>query len=316
LFVGDPDQLSPVGHGAPLRDMIAMGLPCGHLKEIQRNAGRIVRACAEIRDKHRFATSKKIDLSGEQPENLLLIERAQPAGQLNELKQLLGRIQAGGKRDAVWDVQVVCAVNEKSPLARKALNKELQSLLNPQGEKCEPNPFRVGDKIICTANGLLPAEDSRQDAAGEDGRIYVANGELARVEKVKEKYTVAKLTAPDRVVRIPRGEGKEGNETGCAWELGYVISVHKSQGSEWPILVVMLDSYPGAVMLCDRHWIYTAISRAKELGILIGKKTVAENMCRKSHMWKRKTFLCEGVEELREVSLEGLWGQDLEEVGA
>ena len=80
------------------------------------------------------------------------------------------------------------------------------------------------------------------------------------------------------------------------WDLGYALSVHKGQGSEWPLVVVMLDEYPGARMVCSREWLYTAISRAKRLCLMVGKMGTAVGMCRKEALGKRKTFL---VEEIR-----------------
>lgn len=146
-----------------------------------------------------------------------------------------------------------------------------------------------------------------------DGRVFVANGEQARVIEVQPKYTVAETMAPQRTIRIPRGD-TNGDDTGCNWELAYALSVHKSQGSEWPVVIVMLDSYPGAVFLCDKHWLYTAISRAKEFCILIGRGGTARAMCRKSHMWDRKTFLREELESLRMQSVATTWDRELMEV--
>lgn len=312
LLVGDPGQLSPVGHGAPLRDMIAAGLPCGHLTEIRRNSGRIVECCKEIAEKSEFCSSRKMDL--EAGENLVHVERPTGDSQIIELRTFLDRIRAGGKYDPIEDVQVLVAVNAKSPLARKTINRDLQVLLNPNGERAGANPFRAGDKIVCLSNGWVPAGDDDQDEANEDGKIYVANGEQARVERVAENYTVAKLKAPDRLVLIPRGENGGGDsqdsddeaktDTGCNWDLAYGISVHKSQGSEWPIVIYLVDSYAGAVRLVDRHHIYTGISRAKTLCVTIGRLSILRDAVRKSHMWKRKTFLKETIEDLRLLSVE------------
>lgn len=75
------------------------------------------------------------------------------------------------------------------------------------------------------------------------------------------------------------------------WDLGYALSVHKSQGSEWPIVIVALDSYAGARMICDRSWIYTAISRARHKCYLVGESELAERFCRVQKINQRKTFL-------------------------
>lgn len=317
LFVGDPGQLSPVGHGAPLRDLIAVGLPCGQLTEIQRNSGRIVRACAEIAEKNRFDHSPCVDLAA--GENLPWIERAQPEGQIEELKGLLESIRNGGKKDPVWDVQILVAVNEKSPLGRKPLNALLQGFLNPNGEQIAGNPFRVGDKIVNGKNGLFPCEPTNlagfNEEKNDDDKVYSANGELARVEKVFPKFTVARLWNPDRLIRIPRGGGDGGeDDSGCSWDLGFAITTHKAQGAEFPIVIVMIDSYPGAIRLVTKEHIYTSLSRARELCVGIGRHSIALAACSRSGLWKRKTFLREQIEALRVQGISKAWEEDLLEV--
>jgi ATP-dependent exoDNAse (exonuclease V) alpha subunit len=179
--------------------------------------------------------------------------------------------------------------------------------------KASGNPFRVGDKIVCLKNGRYKALE--YDAANPDAdvndrdEVYVANGELARVLDVEPGSTTARLENPTRVVRIPRGGGEnsqaegDGGEqaaesgagAGCNWDLGYCLSVHKSQGSEWPVVITMLDDYPGARMVCSREFLYTAISRAKDSQYLIGRKATADAMCARPAIWKRKTFLRERI---------------------
>lgn len=309
LFLGDPDQLSPVGPGAPLRDMIAAGVPCGHLTEIQRNAGDIVKTCAAIRDKKPFDILPAIDLYGKH--NLAGWEARSPEMLVSELKKAIRDAETEG-HDPIRDVQIVVPVNDKSPVGRKPLNRILQSHLNPTGATVHGSPFRVGDKIICLSNGMVPAIQA--ESRDEQGRVRVANGEQAIVMEVAVNYTVARMEAPERIVRIPRGQKQEG-ESGCDWDLAYAISVHKSQGSEFPVVLVVIDSYPGAVRLCDRHWIYTAISRAKTYCVLIGNIAVAKGMPQKSWMWRRKTFLVEDLRESRLGDFLHEWDQCCNEIG-
>ena len=136
--------------------------------------------------------------------------------------------------------------------------------------------------------------------------VYVANGEQARVIEVSEKYIVAELSNPKRVIRIPVASKRETNEdeqdqeteesgSGCDWDLAFAISVHKSQGSDWPVVIVMIDDYAGARMVCSREWIYTAISRAKEQCVLIGNRETANGMCRRPALGRRKTLLKERI---------------------
>jgi exodeoxyribonuclease V alpha subunit len=164
VICGDVNQLPPVGFGAPLRDLITAGLPYGELVQIRRNAGRIVRCCHTIIDKHRFEPSPALDLAAESPENLLHVERRDPAEQIETIKAMLERFRGGmelpGRRriDPVWQVQIIVPVNEKSPLARTRLNTILQSFLNPGGEQAKESKFRVGDKICCGRNHFAITE--------------------------------------------------------------------------------------------------------------------------------------------------------------
>lgn len=333
MLIGDVNQLSPVGPGAPLRDLAAAGLPTGNLVEIFRNSGRIVRCCHGIIDRHRFEPSPAMDLDAESPENLLHLERREPDQQIETLKTILDKFRGGsvitGRRiDPVWDVQILVPVNQKSPLARVTLNRILQGFLNPAGETVDGNPFRIGDKIVNGKNGWLPVETQiPRDLAGgpwnenqKEGKVYAANGEQAVVLAVQPRLTVARLWLPDRIVRIPRG-GDNGNQdennsgdnggTGCDWQLAYALSTHKAQGSSWPVVITLADAYPGARMLCDCCWIYTSLSRAETLAITIGQRNVIDEMCRKSHIWQRKTFLAESIAELEQAGIEREWQEAL-----
>jgi exodeoxyribonuclease V alpha subunit len=122
----------------------------------------------------------------------------------------------------------------------------------------------------------------------------VANGDIGEVVFVDEKIYHVELKTPTRRIVVPRGQAK-GDESGCTFDLAYGLSCHKSQGSEFPVAIVMLDDSPGGKMVCSKEWAYTAISRAKQRCYLIGKKSTADAMCRKQVIDKRKTFLRERI---------------------
>jgi ATP-dependent exoDNAse (exonuclease V) alpha subunit len=323
LLVGDPNQLSPVGHGAPLRDLLKTNLPRGELTEIHRNAGLIVRACRAIKDDEAYETC---DTYTPPDRNLKHVECSTPEEVLDTLSVMLYHVRGGKRWDVIDDVQVLCAVNAKSPLSRHGLNALLQNELNPGGLRAGKNPFWVGDKAVCLKNGLHvpllrlpkdgltgsapparrgPGRSWFEDADGtrwvdppaSGGNVFVANGEIGRVVAVDERVVVLRFAHPDRVVKVPMGQTREDDdkdgEAGarCSFDLGYVISGHKAQGSEWPVVVVILDDYSGASWVCSREWLYTAISRAGQLCVTLGRQATADKFCRKVVTHTRKTFL-------------------------
>lgn len=274
LFLGDTNQLSPVGHGAPLRDMIAGKVPCGELTEVRRNSGRIVEACHAIRNGQHW----------EPGDNL----QHQPISDPVDLvRQFVVAMKAQGL--GIDDCQIVVPMNDKSPLSRVSLNLELQRQCNPLADR--PGEMCEGDKVINTKNGWYHKAGPCSDDADEnaDGRVYAANGEMGRVIRCNPKSVVVELPTPLRTIRVPLGE-----EGASHWQLGYAVTVHKAQGSEWPVVVVVLDE--AASRMCDRSWIYTAISRAKQTCVLAGELEVAYQMCAKNRIDDRKTFLKELID--------------------
>jgi exodeoxyribonuclease V alpha subunit len=299
LLVGDIYQLPPVGNGAPLRDMISSGIAgYGELTEIQRNSGGIVEACAAIR------SGKPWQVGG----NLELLSSGTPDQQLQAILGKLSILAASGF-DPVWECQVVVAVNAKSKASRKYVNHILQQVLN-KNEVVKGSLFRLNDKVVCLENGdytAIAADSEARQESTKDGQVRVANGEVGRVVEIEPKSYVIELQTPDRTIRVPRGkseaseegdedEEKQASSAGCKWDLAYALSCHKSQGSEWPYVFVVLDDSYGAQRVCSREWLYTAISRAKAKCYLVGKKSTADAMCGRVALGKRKTFLRELIQ--------------------
>ena len=319
IFLGDTNQLAPVGHGAPLRDLIAAGVPHGELKEIRRNSGAIVELCAEIRDHGRFKPPIRFDF--ENGGNLAIFARKESVEQRDAMFSYLKHLHSQGV-DPVWDCQILVPKNKDGVLSRKELNKELRKALNPHGTSAGNNPFCVGDKVINLKNGWFPVwkdrvKDSRirvrsawsgdsDDADDQPEKVFVANGELGAVIDVEPARSFIKLSDPDRYIILPHGQkgddetndDPQQDDAGSAgsWDLGYAITAHKSQGSEWPHVVVMLDE--SARRMLTRNWIYTAISRAKTACLLIGLPWVADAACRVSGL-NRKTLLAERILDMR-----------------
>jgi len=196
------------------------------------------------------------------------------------------------------DLQILTGKNDGSPVARKPLNKMLQQVLNPDGDRIQGNPFRVNDKIVDLKNGKYP------DAEDQNEEHFVANGELAKAKDIKPGRMVVEVAEPKRSILIchaPVQENESGiddseNTTRGAvgdWDLGFCLSVHRSQGSQWPFVIVMADS-KGA-MVQSRNWLYTAISRAEIATFIIGQKQVVNQMLKRDGISGRKTFLVERI---------------------
>jgi len=287
LFIGDPHQLPPVGHGAPLRDMLQMSIPRGRLTEIHRNAGAIVEFCKAIADGSQLPMPHEIELP---EQNLVVDTRAtSPGAQLASVLPWIGKVASLLSVDLVWDVQVITAMNNKSPVSREPLNRWLRDYLNPDGERADGNPFRVADKVTCLKNGWYRSSGFGDLKEVRDGKVYVANGEQGAVTEVHPGYSVVKLTDPLRYVKTIGETASEGKK----WDLAYAISCHKSQGAEWPAVIVICDESYGAQWVCDRHWLMTAASRAQKLCVLIGQPYALQDYARRSHLNKRKTFAVE-----------------------
>ncbi len=303
LLIGDINQLPPVDHGAPLRDIIAAGLPYGELKQIRRNSGGIVEACAAIVEGRPWGPG----------DNLQIIEVDEESQQLAAAIRSLEECKERGF-DPVWDSRIIVAKNE----TRRAFNKVLQPHLN-KNDPIDGSPFRIGDKVINRSTSeftLIAADlsDEEVEFNKESGTVKVANGELGKVLEVHERHFVIELFAPPRIVKVPRGPmsnakadskedqpagGKDGDGeqdktgTGCSFELAYAVTYHSSQGSEFPWAIVVAstrDMYMGY-----RELVYTGISRAKNKCVLIGLKRVWDRFCKNVALVKRKTLLKERI---------------------
>lgn len=291
LIIGDINQLPPIDAGAPLRDMISAGLPSGELRQIRRNSGGIVEACAAIRDGRPWGPG----------DNLEIIEVDDPAVQEKVVLEQLEQARSQGL-DPVWDTRVIVARNE----TRRALNTVLQQHLNRR-PGIPGSPFRVGDKVISTTNTEyevveIDHDDEEIEVNDKGDRVRCVNGDIGEVLEVLDKHFVIKALSPTRVVKVPRkpvkagqddDEGNKATGTGCAWELAYAITFHKSQGSEfpWAILVVGKDD---SRMGC-RELVFTGISRGKQKAKLIGMKSVYDRMCQRVALPQRKTLLKERI---------------------
>lgn len=292
LFIGDPYQLPPVGHGAPLRDLIAAGLPYGELTDIHRNGGDIARVCGDLVAGRPYRPSPRICLA--EGRNVQHIETRSTNETLGALRRLLLTLPAGF--DPIWDTHVLCTVREKSELSVENVNQVCQQILNPHGEQIAGNPFRRGDKAICTRNHWCKAIDPSTGKPEREANEFVANGEMGRVESIEAKALTIKIDSPERSV-YATAAGEHSH-----WQPGYATTVHKAQGSQWKLPILLVDDFPSARMVASRELYVTGISRAQLLATTIGKVGTLNQHCRRVALQGRKTFLRESLQHELQVS--------------
>lgn len=245
VLVGDVDQLPSVGPGQVLRDVIASGVvPTARLTTLHRQSegSGLVRAARDLRE-------GRVPPSGEQSgiTDVFLLSRADPEEAVATLLKVVSERMVALGFDPRTEVQVL-APTRRGALGTERLNTELQQRLNPEQEspglKRGERSFRVGDRVICTKN--------RYD-------VEVFNGDIGRVLEA----TPAGLLIDFDSRHVPWDRADLG-----MLDLAYAITVHKSQGSEYPAVVLALHSSHGIML--KRNLFYTAATRPKRFLCVIG----------------------------------------------
>jgi exodeoxyribonuclease V alpha subunit len=249
VLVGDVDQLPSVGPGTVLADLIGSGvLPVVRLTEIFRQAGQswIVRAAHAVNH-------------GELPESapagqgdFYFVQAETPAAILDRIVTLVrDRIPARFGLDPFRDVQVLTPMNV-SELGTRNLNAHLQGVLNPPRGGPEVDrfgwKFRAGDKVLQTVNNY-------------DKDVF--NGDIGRITGIDAADSEVTVEFDGRPVGYDFGELDE-------LSLAYSLSTHKSQGSEYPAVVMPLHTQH--YQMLQRNLLYTGITRGKQLVVLVGSR--------------------------------------------
>jgi len=250
LLVGDVDQLPSVGPGMALGDIIRSGtVPVVRLTEIFRQAA----GSRIITNAHRINAGGMPELAGDAASDFFFIEREEPeAIQATILDLARSRIPKKFGFDPVHDIQILCPMN-RGVLGTRQMNAVLQESLNPQrpGEAVVERfgtQFRLRDKVIQTRNNY-------------DKDVF--NGDIGRIVKFDETEREAVIVFDGREVAYDFNELDEV-------ALAYAITIHKSQGSEFPAVVLPLAMQH--YMLLQRNLIYTGLTRGKQFVVLVGQK--------------------------------------------
>jgi len=251
ILVGDADQLPSVGPGLVLGDIIRSGMiPVVHLREIFRQAGdsRIISGAHSI---NRGEIPDIIEAPKDS--DFIFIDREDPEECASTLVSLVrDRLPKHLGVDPVDGIQILSPMHRGS-LGIRELNTRLQASLNPRSEHRDEyqafgNLFRVGDKVIQTSNNY-------------DKEVF--NGDIGRIRSMEREEKSLVVRFGKREVIYEFGELDE-------LELAYAITIHKSQGSEFPVVVIPLAMQQ--YLLLQRNLLYTGVTRGKRMVVLVGQK--------------------------------------------
>ena len=270
IFVGDADQLPSVQPGNCFRDMIESGvIPVTRLSKVHRQeAGDIVTACALIN------RGKAPVIRNAKAKDLFAFRTLDTDRAVRMVVDLVKKkVPDKFGFEPPDEVQVLSPVNKKTCLSVDALNKELQDALNAHGQDIDGTPFRVGDKVVQKKN----AHD-----------LGIVNGDVGKiVEHDPGRRSLIVVFDQERTVAIPIKSH--------SLKLAYCMTVHSAQGSEWPCVVIPLHSCLPHVTL-NRSWIYTAISRASKVCIVVGEDDLIEDIAMRDSSRRRVTMLSKMLE--------------------
>ncbi len=285
IMVGDSDQLPAVGAGDVLHDLIDSGiLPVVQLKEVFRQAME-----------SRIVTNAHKIVSGEMPElydkdnDFFFMKRASAYDTAKTVADLcVNRLPKAYGYSSLNDIQVLCP-SRKGETGTVNLNKMLQSLINPPDEDKKEitsgsRIFREGDKVMQIKNNynIIWTKDSEEGTG-------VFNGDIGIIKKIDKVNACMAVWFDDK-------EAVYSLESLNELEHAYAMTVHKSQGNEFPAVIIpVMGVVP---QLCYRNLLYTAVTRAKKLMVMVGNEAQIGDMVKNNSKTRRysalKHFLSDG----------------------
>jgi exodeoxyribonuclease V alpha subunit len=275
VFVGDADQLPPIGAGKPFEDLIASGaVPVVRLTQIFRQAARsmITTAAHEINQ----GRPPHLTPAEDQEHDFFFVERATPERALETVVEVVAERAPGRFAvDPIREVQVLAPMY-RGPVGIDALNERLQAALNPDGRRALSDRFRIGDRLIQTRNSH---------------ELGLMNGSIVflRADDPDEETILVDTDEGGSLV-IPYGE------TGTL-RLAYAISVHKAQGCEVPVVVGVC--HRSHARMLNRPLLYTAITRARNSCVLVGDQASLASAVRRDEGGGRHSGLAERLRGVR-----------------
>ena len=291
VLVGDPNQLPSVGPGNILKDLIDSDeFPTVQLNKIFRQAARsqIIVNAHNVNKGINFIDNKTN--SDDVEKDFFYVNESNQDRAVDLVLSLSkDRLKKYGDFDFFESIQVLTPT-KKGRLGTKELNKSLQEVLNPKTDEIEEKAyggiiFREGDRVMQIKNNydIYWEKGSRDNLRTYEAGTGIFNGEYGRIVKIDNK---------ERQMEVEFDDGK------ITWyafsdldqlEHAYAITIHKAQGSEFDVVILVIPQ--SSNMLLTRNLLYTALTRAKKLLIVIGNKNLIDFMIKNNEVRKRNTGL-------------------------
>ena len=290
ILVGDCDQLPSVGPGSVLKDLISSEkITTVHLDKIFRQAAKskIIVNAHRVNNGKKFISKEDPEMEEDSKQDFFFIKENNQEKVLEQVLSLCnGRLKKFGDYDFFESIQVL-SPTKKGLLGTKEMNKALQEELNPHREgEAEKNSmgaiFRIGDRVMQIKNNYdiyWEKKNSREVEVGNG----VFNGETGTILNINEKEKNICVKFDDE--KLVWYEFNDLEQL----EHSYCITIHKAQGSEFDVVIMIVPQ--AAPMLLTRNLLYTGLTRAKKLLIVIGNERVVDYMIDNVDSKKRNTGL-------------------------
>ena len=290
ILVGDSDQLPSVGPGSVLKDLIASEkIVTVHLDKIFRQAAKskIIVNAHRVNNGKGFISKDDPELEEDANQDFFFIKENNQEKILKEVLSLCnGRLKNFGEYDFFENIQVLTPT-KKGLLGTKELNKALQEELNPhregEAEKSSMGAiFRIGDRVMQIKNNYDMYWERLCESGVETGN-GIFNGETGIITNINEKGKILSVKFDDE--KVCKYEFNDLEQI----EHSYCMTIHKAQGSEFDVVIMIVPQ--AAPMLLTRNLLYTGLTRAKKLLIVIGNDRVVDYMIKNVDSKKRNTGL-------------------------
>lgn len=295
ILVGDVNQLPSVGPGNVLRDMIDSG--CFNVVMLTKIFRQATQSDIVV-NAHKINGGEKISL-GKKSNDFLFIKREDPNAIINAIITLVQDKLPGYVHADIFDIQIMTPMR-KGAMGVERLNTILQEFLNPPSEDKPQKEatgiiYRVGDKVMQIKNNYnIEWEVRNKYGIPVDKGTGIYNGDMGIIREINSFAEL--ITVEFDESRLVEYSYKQLEEL----ELAYAITIHKSQGSEYPAVVIPVFSGPR--MLMTRNLIYTAVTRAKACVCLVGVPEIFQEMVNNETEQRRYSGLKDRICEINHLS--------------